>query len=130
LSIFSNLHNKVQLWLLSRRKQAPAEQQAEKAEVTDALRKLVRQPEWNTYRRMLDITVSAQVQTLLAGGSDAEVHRLRGYIQGLLHSVQLAEQLVTQDDNARERKQRSNAADAGRLDSARTALYSTGLWGN
>ena len=130
MSIFSNLHNKVQLWFLSRRKKQPAEMQAEKAELLDALRRLTKSPDWNVYRRMLDLNVSAQVQALLAGGSDAEVHRLRGYIQGLLHSVQLAENLVAQEDNATERKHRLDTGAANRAAAGRAALYATGHWGN
>lgn len=128
MSILSNLHCKVQLWLLSLRKKAPQELKAEQLEMVDALRRLTRQPDWNAYRQLLDVTVSAQVQALLAGASDAEVHRLRGYIQGLLHSVQLAENIVAQEDNAAVRKLRLESNAAARADAAAASLYATGHW--
>jgi hypothetical protein len=121
---------KALLRFLSKRKKKPAELQAESAEMVDAISKLVRQPEWNQYCKFLDAHVSAKVQALLAGGSDAEVHRLRGYIQGLLHSVQLAEDQVQQSDNVAIRKQRDAAADSRRADAASASLYATGHWGN
>jgi hypothetical protein len=130
LTIFSNLQHKLQLWLLSKRKKAPQELQAAKLETVDALRRLTRQPDWDIYRQLLDVTVSAQVQALLAGASDAEVHRLRGYIQGLLHSVQLAENIVAQEDNAADRKQRIAGDASRRADAARSSLYATGHWDN
>lgn len=128
MSIFDTLRASPILRLLSGRKKKPAEMQAEKLETVEALRRLTKQPDWNVYRRLLDITVSAQVQALLAGQSDSEVHRMRGYIQGLLHSVQLAENLVTQEDNVRDRNLRAAASADERASAVAASLYATGHW--
>lgn len=129
MSIFDSLRASPVLRFLSSRRKKPAEMQAEKQETIEALRRLTKQPDWNVYRRLLDITVSNQVQALLAGATDTEVHRLRGYIQGLLHSVQLAENLVAQEDNARDRNLRVNASAAERAAAVTASLYATGHWG-
>lgn len=118
------------LRLLSQRKKSKPEASAEHAATVDALRRLIGTPEWSTYKRLLDINVSAQVSALLAGATDAEVHRLRGYIQGLLHSVQIPEGIVAKEDNERDRQQRITAASLDRAESAAASLYSTGHWGN
>lgn len=125
-----DLKNSPILRLLSQRPKSKQEQSAEHAATVDALRRLIHTSEWATYKRLLDINVSAQVGALLAGATDAEVHRLRGYIQGLLHSVQIPEQIVGKDTHERNRQQRAGQLAGERAESAAASLYSTGHWGN
>lgn len=118
------------LRFLSRSKK-PASESEVSPEILDGLKSLTRTKDWALYKQLLDIFVSAQVKALLqAQDNDAEVHRLRGYVQGLLHAAQIPEQLVQQDDYVKQRDQRSAAAVVSRDDARRGSLYATGYWGN
>lgn len=117
------------LRLLSRPKKPKQPEVA--PEILNGLRNITRSPDWLLYKQLLDIFISNQVKALLsAGDNDAEVHRLRGYIQGLLHAAQIPEQLVQQEDYARTREQHAASLTASRADAAAASLYATGHWGN
>lgn len=94
------------------------------------LRELCGTPQWVRYKVLLDLLVSNNVEALLATSDTSQVHYLRGYCQGLLHSAQVPEQLIAQDDNARRRKQSATATELSRAESAAASLYSSGYWGN
>jgi len=126
---FLDLKNSPILRLLTERKKAPKEPEVSQ-EILVALRSLTRSADWVTYKRLLDIFISNQVKSLLTAGDDAEVHRLRGYIQGLLHAAQIPEQLIQQEDHVRARASTAASLAAEREQSAAASLYATGHWGN
>jgi len=115
--------------LLSGKKRKPDEP-AVAEHTVQTFRELIHTPAWKDYKIFLDSIVSTQVQALLAAGDTTECHRQRGYIQGLLHAVQIVESLVAQDDNARKRESRSVSTAAGRAESERAAAFGTPFWGN
>ncbi len=117
------------LRILTGKKRQPQEPAIASATIA-TFRELIATPAWKAYKEFLDARITLEVQALLASSSDAECHRLRGYIQGLLHSAQIPESLVMQDDNARTREQRIALSAEQRGATARASTFATGYWGN
>ena len=117
------------LRLLSKRKKPPQEP-AVSAEALAALRALAKSADWSVYKLLLDLYVENSVKSMLSAAEDSQCHYLRGYITGLLHSVQIPEQLIAQADNSEGRNARAANTASRRRDSAKSALYATPGWGS
>ena len=90
-----------------------------------SLKALHAQEEWSDYLNLLDSAINLYAEQLLATDSDAEVHRLRGFILGLRKAGTLVTELIRQQDYEDARKQQLVAGATDRDADRDADLYGT-----
>lgn len=95
------------------------------AERLSALRELYSSPNWLIYQSALDSVINLYAEQLLSSDSDAEVHRLRGFILGLRKAGTLVTELIRQQDYEDARKQQLDAGTSERESEREASFFGT-----